>query len=171
MIVCETRRLIIRKFEMTDVDYVLRQLNEESFIRNITDKKVRNLAAAKKYLEEGPFSSYKINGFGLYVVQLKESNTRIGMSGLVKREELEHPDLGYAFLPEYWGKGYAAEAGAAVLKYGFHSLDLDKVLAVTLPNNRPSNNLLIKLGFSLKGTMVLYDVINNLYEYYANSTN
>ncbi|MCG8686360.1 MAG: GNAT family N-acetyltransferase [Desulfobacterales bacterium] len=171
MIVCETQRLLIRNFKMSDVDYVLRQLNEESFIQNITDKKIRDIEGAKKYLEEGPLSSYKINGFGLYVVQLKGSHTQIGMSGLVKREELEHPDLGYAFLPEYWGKGYAAEAGAAVLKYGIHSFDLDKVLAVTLPSNRPSNNLLIKLGFLLKGTMVLYDVINNLYEYYANSKN
>jgi len=165
MMVCETERLIIRHFELSDVEYVLKQLNEESFIRYIADKQVRSVMDAENYLKNGPIASYQMHGFGLNMVLLKESGTAIGMCGLVKREELEHPDLGYAFLPEFWGQGYAAEAANAILDDAIGTHHLAVILGVTLPNNRPSNQLLTKVGFGLSGQIELYGAQNNLYQY------
>ncbi|MCD9460664.1 GNAT family N-acetyltransferase [Marinibactrum halimedae] len=164
MNVCETERVILRPFSETDGAFIIELLNDESFIRNIADKKIRSLNDAVSYLRNGPMISYQQYGFGLYLVVLKTTNTPIGMCGIVKREELAYPDLGYAFLPRYWGKGYAFESAKAVLEYAKHSLRLNLLLAVTLPNNEKSNRLLIKLGFSRIGEVELYQLPNNLYE-------
>lgn len=163
MIIAETKRLVIRHFELKDATYILNQLNQDSFIRYIADKKVRTQSDAEKYLEEGPLASYKRHGFGLNMVLLKESGAAIGMCGLVKRDELEHPDLGYAFLPEYWRKGYALEAGRSVINHAVNSLGITTILGVTLPNNEASNQLLLKLGFDIVDQLDLYGLENNLY--------
>jgi RimJ/RimL family protein N-acetyltransferase len=168
MIVCETERLIIRHFELNDADYVLKQLNEESFIQFIADKNVRNLIDAKKYLQEGPLSSYKTHGFGLNIVLLRQSNTAIGMCGLVKRDGLEHPDLGFAFLPDFWGKGYAMEANKAILNDAVMTHNLKIILGITLPENSASNCLLTRLGFEPSGSINLYGSEDNLYQYQPN---
>jgi len=167
MIVCETKHLIIRHFELSDAEYALEQLNESSFIRFIADKQVRNIADAENYLTDGPMASYDKFGFGLNMVLLKTSGTPIGMCGLVKRAELEHPDLGYAFLPKYWGQGYATQASKAILNNAVNKHKQNVVLAVTLPNNQTSNSLLTRIGFIQKNTIELYGSENNLYEYKA----
>ena len=161
----ETDRLVIRSFRLDDAAFIVRLLNEESFIRNIADKNVRTKADAMNYLTNGPMLSYQENGFGLNLVQLKESATPIGVCGLVKRKELDHPDLGYAFLPEFWGKGYAREAASSVLREEVVASSINTVLAITFPDNLSSNNLLKKVGFMLTGKMELYGLQNNLYEY------
>lgn len=99
------------------------------------------------------------------MVELKETGKPIGTCGLLKREALDFPDLGYAFLPEFCGKGFAMEAADAILKKEIVNHSLNTVLAVTFPDNLSSNNLLKKIGFTLKGTMELYGLQNNLYEY------
>jgi [ribosomal protein S5]-alanine N-acetyltransferase len=91
---------------------------------------------------------YKDFGFGLYLVTLKENAAPIGLCGLIKRPSLENIDLGYAFLPEYTGKGYALEATKAVIHYGKEQLLLDKLVAITTIDNSKSENVLLKLGFS-----------------------
>ena len=164
-IICETQRLIIRRFNLDDAEFVVQLLNDEYFIRYIADKNVRSISDAKEYLNNGAISSYRHYGFGLNLVLLKESKVPIGMCGLLKRDELEHPDLGYAFLPDFWGKGYAHEAASSTLKKEIANYSLSVVLAVTLLDNLNSNNLLKKLGFISKGTMTLYDSQNNVYEY------
>jgi len=169
MIICETKRLIIRHFDLSDAEYVLKQLNEASFIRFIADKQVRNIIDAEKYLKDGPMASYHKFGFGLNMVLLKSSGVPIGMCGLLKRAELEHPDLGYAFLPKFWGKGYASEASEAILINAANIHRQNVVLAVTLPDNQTSNCLLTRIGFTQKGTVELYGSENNLYEYRPNS--
>jgi len=164
-VICETKRLTIRHFTLSDTEFIVRLLNEESFIRNIVDKKVRTDADAMNYLSNGPISSYDVYKFGLSLVLLKGTETPIGMCGLLKREELKYPDLGYAFLPEFWGKGYANEAANAVIKEGMAANTLKTVLAVTSPVNLSSISLLKKVGFSSKGTIELYGDLVDLYEY------
>ena len=167
MIVCETEKLIVRHFTLADAEFIVELLNEESFIRYIADKQVRNITDAENYLTLGPMASYEQFGFGLNLVMLKETNTPIGMCGLLKRDELQNPDLGYAFLPSHCGKGYALEAANSVLKKGMKTHSLDLVLAVTLPDNLNSNRLLQRAGFTQNGVVNLYDSENNLYEYRA----
>ena len=165
MVVTMTERLIIRQFELSDIDFIIRLLNDEGFIQYIGDKNVRNRLDAENYLKKGPLLSYQIYGYGLYLVALKENDLPIGMCGLVVREELKYPDLGYAFLVEHCGRGYASEAAKTILEESMFSYSLNSVMAVTLPNNQRSNQLLNNLGFELAGTIELYGAVNNLYEY------
>ena len=146
----ETQRLRIRRFVESDAEFILCLLNQPSFLRFIGDKKVRTIEDARKYIQTGPRENYKRYGFGQYLVQLKDTNKPIGMCGLVKRDSLEDPDLGFAFLPEAWGKGYAFEAASAVLKHTRDALSLSRILAITNPDNDASIKLLGRLGFQFE---------------------
>jgi len=145
-IILETPRLLLRHFSSDDAEFVLRLLNEPSFLRFIGDKGVRNLDDARKYLANGPIASYERNGFGLYLVALQEEGTAIGMCGLIKRDGLPDPDIGFAFLPDYWSRGYAYEAAAAVMTYARETLALNRILAITSLDNEASGRLLEKIG-------------------------
>ena len=90
------------------------------------------------------------NGFGLSQVELKDEKIAIGMCGLIKRKDLEKPDIGYAFLPEYWGMGYAVEIAMAVKNYALDTLCLDEILAITMPSNLKSIKVLEKIGLTFK---------------------
>ena len=157
MIICETERLRIRQFNEDDTDFIIELLNQDSFITNICDKGVRTTEQALEYLHSGPMKSYQSFGYGLSMVELKDSNQPIGMCGILKREQLEYPDLGYALLPNFCSKGYAFEAAAGLLINAVEQHQLDKILAVTSPDNEKSLGLLAKLGFEKKGEMVLYE--------------
>jgi ribosomal-protein-alanine N-acetyltransferase len=148
LIVLESERLLIRQFTLEDSEFILRLLNEPSFLQNIGDRGVRTLEQASTYLREGPIRSYELHGHGAYVVMLKESPQPIGLCGLIKRDAFEDVDIGYAFLPEFWSKGYAFEAAAAVLDYGLHTLRLPKIIALISPGNADSIKLIKKLGFA-----------------------
>lgn len=164
-VICETERLVIRQFKLTDADFIIELLNQESFIRFIGDKQVRSVSDAEYYLNNGPIASYTQYGFGLNLVALKEGCTPIGMCGILKRDELDEPDLGYAFLPEYWGKGLAKEASIEVLNQEMARHNLETVLAITLPDNPGSNALLKSLGFRYSGVFEIYNSDNNLYRF------
>ena len=147
MTVLETERLSLRKLTIEDAQFILTLLNEPSFIRYIGDKQVRNVEDAEAYILNGPVASYERNGFGLYLVELRESYTPVGMCGFLKREELPDPDIGFAFLPEFWRKGFAFEAAAALLQDARARLKLQRILAITSLDNEASIKLLERLGF------------------------
>ena len=146
MFTLETERLTLREVSTDDADFILRLLNEPSFLRFIGDKGVRNLQDARQYILNGPIASYNQNGFGLYLVVLKSTNTSIGMCGLIKRETLADVDIGFAFLPEFWNKGYALESATAVFSYGKDVLKLPRIVAITNKDNVTSGKLLERLG-------------------------
>lgn len=133
-----------------DAPFILALLNEPSFLRFIGDKKVRTVQDAEQYILNGPVSSYNRNGFGLCLVELKETHTPIGMCGLLKRDELPHADIGFAFMPDFWNKGFAYEAAAAVMNDARERLKLKRVLAITNQDNESSIKLLQKLGFKFE---------------------
>jgi RimJ/RimL family protein N-acetyltransferase len=151
MLVLETERLVLRPFTTDDAPFILTLLNEPSFLRYIGDKKVRTLEDARQYLLNGPIASYERNGFGLCLVELKDSQTAIGMCGLLKREELPDPDIGFAFLPDFWNKGFAFEAAAAVMNDARARLKLNRILAIVNPDNYASIKLLERLGLKFAG--------------------
>jgi len=157
MTVLETERLILSRLTCDDAEFILRLLNEPSFIRYIGDKNVRTLDEARNYVLTGPIASYECNGFGLYKVELREKRTPIGISGLVKRDTLPDVDIGFAFLPEYWSQGYAYESAAAVMKYAHEVLGLERVLAITSPDNEASAKLLGKIGLKFERMIRLSD--------------
>jgi RimJ/RimL family protein N-acetyltransferase len=146
MIILETERLVLRKLSTDDAAFVLELLNEPSFLQYIGDREVRNLEDAQQYILNRLVTSYERNGFGLYLVELKESRIPIGISGLVKRDTLPDADIGFAFLPAYWSKGYAVESAAAVMNYAREVLGLTRIVAITSLDNEASAKLLGKIG-------------------------
>ena len=150
MIIAETDRLIIREFKEDDAAFVVELLNTPGWLKYIGDRGVRNIADAEKYIEEKFTSSYTNHGFGIYLVLLKEENIPIGMCGFVKREGLEHVDLGFAFLPDYERKGYAYESATSLLEYATRSLQLSPIIAIVTPGNKNSIALLQKLNFEFE---------------------
>jgi RimJ/RimL family protein N-acetyltransferase len=146
MKILETERLILRQLTVEDADFVLQLLNEPSFLSFIGDKGVRTIDDARNYILTGPIESYERFGFGLYLTELKENGIPIGMCGLLKRESLKDVDIGYAFLPKFWGQGYASEAASAVMAFGKSALGLNRIVAVTTPDNHSSIKVLAKLG-------------------------
>jgi [ribosomal protein S5]-alanine N-acetyltransferase len=152
----DTDRLSIRYMTVEDFRFIYRLLNEPTWIKYIGDKGIKTEDDAKNYIQTGPLQMYKDYGFGLYLVTLKETAVPIGLCGLIKRPSLENIDLGYAFLPEHTGKGYAFEATKAVMDYGKEQLSIEKLIAITTIDNIKSEKVLLKLGFSydslIKGT-------------------
>jgi ribosomal-protein-alanine N-acetyltransferase len=151
MKVLETERLRVRRLSPGDAGFVLRLLNEPSFLENIGDRGVRTRQDAEEYIRSGPPGTHARLGFGLDLVELKDSRAPIGICGLLKRDHLEHPDLGYALLPEFWGHGYAAEAAAGVVAHARDVLQIRTLLAVTSPGNESSARVLERAGFSSQG--------------------
>ncbi|MES2849338.1 MAG: GNAT family N-acetyltransferase [Bacteroidota bacterium] len=150
-ITLQTERLQLRQFTQNDTQFIIELLNTEGWIKNIGDRNIKTEEQARQYLINGPIKSYADNGFGLSLVTLKDA-TPVAMCGLIKRESLPQPDIGYAFLPAYEGKGYAYEIASAVLQYAFTVLKQEKILAITLPENTNSVKLLLKLGMQFEKT-------------------
>jgi len=148
--VLETERLLLRYLSSEDAEFILELLNEPSFIRNIGDRGVRTIEDANSYIVNGPVASYAKNGFGLYLVKLKETNESIGMCGLIRRDTLEDVDIGYAFLPKFWSKGYAVESAQAVKEYAKNVIGLDRIVAITDPENEGSIRVLEKIGLKFE---------------------
>ena len=151
----ETDHLILCHLTTEDAAFILELLNDPGWLRFIGDRGVRTLDDARRYILNGPVKSYQQSGFGLYLVKLKENETPIGMCGLIKREELDDVDIGFAFLPQFTGRGYAYEAAAATLHYGYTVLGLKHIVAITDPDNERSIRLLQKLGLRLEKTIRL----------------
>lgn len=146
MNVIETDRLVLSKLSPDDAPFILELLNDPSFLRFIGDKGVRTLDDAREYIRKGPADSYERHGFGLYLTRLKADGVPIGICGLVKRDSLEDVDVGFAFLPQFWSRGYAYESASAVLRYGREVIGLDRIVAVVDPANQSSIRLLEKVG-------------------------
>jgi len=142
-----TNRLIITRFTLEDTPFVFELLNTPGWIQNIGDRGVRTLNDARNYITEKYFPNYEKDGFGAYKVILKDSGETIGTTGFFRREGLDGVDAGFAFLPDYEGFGYAYESTRAVLDYELEQHDFEKILAITLPANQRSINLLERLGF------------------------
>jgi RimJ/RimL family protein N-acetyltransferase len=146
----ETERLTIRHLTSADAPFILELLNDPSFIQNIGDRGVRTIADAEAYITKGPIASYEKNGFGLDLVVLKETGESIGICGLIKRDTLEDVDIGYAFLPRFWSKGYAVESALGVLEYGLKVKRLKRIVAITLEENRGSVRVLERIGLKFE---------------------
>lgn len=151
----ETERLILRQFTTDDAAFVLELVNDPAWLQHIGDRGVRTLADARAYLSKGSLASYAQNGFGLNLVELKSTGEPIGECGLIKRETLTDVDLGFAFLPQFRGMGYAEEAARATLKNARQILGLDRIVAIVSPENARSIVLLRKLGFRYEKSLHL----------------
>jgi RimJ/RimL family protein N-acetyltransferase len=160
--------LALRWLGTSDATFILRLVNEPSWLKYIGDKGVRTLQDAESYICNGPVDMYRRLGFGLYLVELRDGGEPLGICGLIKRAALENVDLGFAFLPDFWGKGYAYEAGAGTMSYARNTLRLGRIVAIVSPDNHPSGKLLEKLGFRFE-RMVSLDSSGDDLKLYASA--
>jgi RimJ/RimL family protein N-acetyltransferase len=158
MIVCATRRLRLRHLLAEDAAFILELLNEPDFIRNIGDRGVRSLEDARRYIHSNPVTGYEKSGLGLYLVELLEGNTPIGVCGLLKRDYLRDVDVGFALRESFRGHGYALEAARAVIRHGREVLGLPRIVAITSPHNHASIKLLQRLGLRFERMLHAPDV-------------
>jgi RimJ/RimL family protein N-acetyltransferase len=142
----DTQRLTLRPLTIDDAAFYLRLVNEPSFLENIGDKGVRDLEGARTALLAGPIAMQAQLGYSLWLVNRKEDGAAIGMCGLIKRDTLPDTDIGYAYLPAFWGQGYAWEAASAAMAFGRDVIGLPRLLGIVSPGNTASSGLLKKLG-------------------------
>lgn len=145
--VLQTDRLILRKLSLNDTDFIIELVNSPGWLQYIGYRNIHTTEDAIRYLEDGPLKSYEQHGFGLLLIHLKTTEAPIGMCGLLKRDTLPLPDLGYALLPAYEGKGYITEATSAYLTYIEQQLQIEKLMAITNLDNEKSIRVLEKLHF------------------------
>lgn len=146
----DAARLTLRRLTEDDAPFILRLVNEPSWLRFIGDKGVRNLDDARRHLREGPLDMYARRGFGLYHVSTKHDGAPIGMCGLIRRDALPDVDIGFAFIPESWGNGYAVEAAQAVVAHARDDFGLKRLVAITSLDNSASMRVLEKIGFTFE---------------------
>lgn len=140
-----TERLIIRKLTLQDADQIQQLVNSPGWLTHIGERHVCDAESAKKYIQSWAFNTYEKNGFGPYAVLVDQ--VFIGICGLFQREYLDFPDLGFAFLPDYMGKGYGFESSKAIMNYA-RTLGYNTLAGITSKENVASQNLLKKLGFA-----------------------
>jgi RimJ/RimL family protein N-acetyltransferase len=163
--ILETERLVLRTIGADDAPFYLELVNDPAFHEFIGDRGIRTLEAARDAIEKGPVTMQAALGHSIYLVELKGAGTPVGMSGLIKRETLDDVDIGYAFLPQFRGKGYAYEAAQAVLAHARKDVRLKRLVAITSPGNTGSIALLIRLGLQFEQLVHLSpdDTGTNLY--------
>ena len=155
MTVIETPRLELRHLDADDAAFMLDLLNQPAFLANVGDRGVRTLNDARGYILDGAVASYQRHGFGLYLVVVKATREAAGICGLVKRDGLHDVDIGFAFLPQHWKKGYAVEAAAAVKDFAANVVGLTRLVAITSPANWPSIRVLEKIGLAFEARVRL----------------
>jgi RimJ/RimL family protein N-acetyltransferase len=155
VIVLETERLVLSEVAEDDWAFMLGLLNSPGFLQNIGDRGVRTEDEARAYIRDRVHGSYEANGFGMWLVTEKASGDPVGLAGLVKRDGLEDPDVGYAFAEAAWGKGYAQEAAAAVIRHARDTLRIGRLAAITALDNHASMAVLRKVGFAQRGVIRL----------------
>jgi RimJ/RimL family protein N-acetyltransferase len=155
MKILATERLQLRHLEPSDAAFMLELLNEPAYLQHIGDKGVRTLDQARDFIVQKMAISYEKNGYGLYLVELTQTGAPLGICGLVKRDGLEDIDIGFAFLQQFWSKGYAYESARAIMDYARDTVGLKRIVAITALDNWSSIGLLEKLGLKFDSVIQL----------------
>jgi len=150
-----TSRLILRRVTLDDADLMLAVWTDPAFVSNVGDRGIRTIDAAKQAMQDGALKLYADYGYGPYAMVTKDGGEKIGICGLFKRDNLEHPDIGFAVLPAFCGKGFAGEAAFAVLAHARDDLELEELTAIVSPGNAPSIGLIEKLGLAFAGMITM----------------
>ena len=158
MIIAETDRLLLSKITVEDAPFLLELMNTPGWLKYNGDRNVKTLEKAISHIKNNQLKCYETHGFGYYKFQVKAENLKtIGTSGLLKRDQLKHVDIGFSILPDYHSKGYGYEAASEIMKLAKDTFNIKKLYAITLPINQPSINLLEKLGLSYQKIVKPFD--------------
>ena len=143
----ETERLSLRRFTLEDVPALYELGSRPEIIRYVGNRPIASLAAARENLIANPLRDYAVHGFGRLACVWKASGAVIGFCGVKHLDEFGENELGYRFLPEYWGRGLATEAGRAVIGHARSVLGLRRLVSLIHPDNHASKNVARKCGF------------------------
>ena len=155
--ILESERLIIKEAKVNEASFYFQLFNDPDWIEFIGDKKLKSVEETRIYLKDILFKNSKLGGLGFFTVTLKENNKPIGTSTALQRDKLDFIDIGYGFLPEGRGKGYATEATKLIMEYVRTKFKQKKVLAFTMPKNQASQKLLKKIGFKFIGMQQVFE--------------
>ena len=161
----QTTRLDIRPTDVEDADHIFKVLNTPKFKQYVGDKELKTLNDAKNYILQRMIPHYLKNGYGNFTIIRSEDQVKIGICGLYDRPGLEGIDLGYAYLPEFEGQGYAFEAAKKVLELGLNVFHIERIVAITAQDNFASQRLLEKLKMKREGLVKLPDDEEELFLY------
>ncbi|WP_417800716.1 GNAT family N-acetyltransferase [Tenacibaculum sp.] len=151
----QTERLIIRPTTTEDADFIFNLFNSPKWIENIGDRNITSTTHAKLYIETVMLKQLKQLGYSSYTVIRQSDNEKIGTVGLYDREGIDGIDFGFAFLPQFEGKGYAFESASKIKEVALNEFRIQNLVAITRPSNTGSQKLLNKLGFSFKKGIIL----------------
>ena len=159
----ETERLRLRLFTLADVA-IMYQLSTDPDVIKYADTPVKDMDEARQRLEDGPLYDYEKYGYGRFAVELKETGKVIGFCGIKYLPEINLPEVGYRYLPQHWGKGIGTEAAKVCVEFARDDLNIEKLIALIIPENIGSIRVAEKLGMT-KGPMIhIYDVDALQYE-------
>lgn len=157
----ETERLMLKAVDKEDGSFILELFNTPQWIANIGDRNVRNIEQAETYIEEKMRPQIERLGFGNYIMIRKLDGRKIGTCGLYDREGLDGIDIGYALLPQFEKQNYAFEGASKMLDLAKHYFNLTEIVAITTPENIPSQKILEKLGLNLSRPLNCQVMIRN----------
>lgn len=141
-----SERLVLRQFTDADAHFIMELLNSEGWKKFIGNRGIESAEDARRYIADTLLAGWQATGIGFYCVETHSDGQPVGMCGLVRRAYLHYPDIGFALLPQYEGRGYAREAARRVLAAAFAMAEIDTVGAIVLPANARSIDLLEALG-------------------------
>ncbi len=141
-----TDRLVLCPITVNESAFIFELLNSPGWLEFIGDRGIKTLDDARNYILQKMIHGYEQHGVGLLLVKLKTNETAIGICGLIKRPGLDDIDIGFAFLPEFTGKGYAFEAASICVIDAFKTRKLNRIVAITIEANTHSRRLLEKIG-------------------------
>lgn len=151
----DTPRLHLRRLTPADAPFFLVLVTDPDWIRFIGDRRLRTVETAERALVGGPIAMYAKSGLGLLRVERRENGSALGICGLIKRDTLPDVDLGFAFLPQHRGRGYAMEAARACVAHARDDLGLARLVAINSPENAASARILERLGMVFEKTFTL----------------
>lgn len=145
----------LRPLVPADAPFVLRLLNDPDFLRHVGDRRVRSVAEARRYIVLGPMLSRARHGFGLDCLELPGTGEPVGMCGLSRRPGQADPEVGFALLPAYRGRGLAGAGLALVLRAARQQHGLRRVMGLVREDNAASVGVLLRAGFVPCGSISL----------------
>ncbi|MCB9232525.1 MAG: GNAT family N-acetyltransferase [Bacteroidia bacterium] len=150
-VILKTQRTRLQETNLNDAAFYLELLNSPSWLHFIGDRKVHSLEDAENYIKNKIRPGYAEHGFGMYTVYLEEENIPVGVCGVMKREELEQADIGFAMLPAFEGQGIITETALAIREYARNQLGIHTLWGITTHDNFASMRVMEKLGMKLIG--------------------
>lgn len=149
-----TDRLVLRAMEVEDAEVYCALKGRPEVTRFTIEPPIGSVEAAREMIANYP--DFDTVGYGRWGCILKQTGKTIGFCGLKYLDDLDEVDIGYRFLPDYWGQGLATEACQASIDFGFKTLKLPRIIGLVMAENVASRHVLEKVGFHLDGEMLIY---------------